>query len=412
MIPSVPSVPGHRLHKGRNLKPLRLCVAPKEIWNPARQPRERIRYVELSNIDSQRGLITGWSEIPGHEAPSRAKKIIRAGDVLFATTRPNLKNIAIVPPELNDQICSTGFCVLRPKPDVIETGWLFAACRSDIVLTQILKHDEKNAYPSVSDDEVLDALIPVPPLDEQRRIVARIEALTIRLEQARQARQAAILEAVSLSRSVISATFDTLDETPTRKLGDIAGIIGGNSIPEDGPRPESEDDRVGLMKVSDMNTSGNESVIASCRIETTRAYARAQRLRVVPRGAIVFPKRGGAIATNKKRKLAIPAALDPNMMGVFPIEGSGLSSEFLRCWFESIDLSELQEDGGIPQVNKKHLDPLEIPVPTLPEQRRIVDRLDALAAKQSELRRLQSETEAELDAFTPALLAKAFRGEL
>jgi Mg-chelatase subunit ChlI len=55
---------------------------------------------------------------------------------------------------------------------------------------------------------------------------------------------------------------------------------------------------------------------------------------------------------------------------------------------------------------------LDIPVPDAATQRRIVARLDALAAKQSELRRLQAETDADLSAFTPALLAKAFRGEL
>jgi len=55
---------------------------------------------------------------------------------------------------------------------------------------------------------------------------------------------------------------------------------------------------------------------------------------------------------------------------------------------------------------------MEFPFPPLAEQRRIVARLDALAAKQAELRRLQTETDAELAAFTPALLAKGFRGEL
>ena len=153
-------------------------------------------------------------------------------------------------------------------------------------------------------------------------------------------------------------------------------------------------------------------LINHCKLETNRAAATARGLRVVPAGAVVFPKRGGAIATNKKRVLAVPAALDPNLMGVYPRAESGLISDFLFWWFESLDLAELQEDGGIPQVNKKHLDPLPIPILFEPEQRAIVSRLDALRGKLDEIQRLQREVETELAAFTPALLAKAFRGEL
>lgn len=183
------------LPDGWELKSLRECVAPKQLWYPARQPRNRIRYIELSGIDNKRGVIAEFSDLPAAEAPSRAKKIVRGGDVIFATTRPNLKNIAVVLAELDGEICSTGFCVLRPLPDVVTTGWLFALCRGDVVVSQVVKYDEKNAYPSVSDDEVLDALVPIPPPPEQRRLVARIEALTGRLEQARQARQTALAEA-------------------------------------------------------------------------------------------------------------------------------------------------------------------------------------------------------------------------
>jgi len=166
------------------------------------------------------------------------------------------------------------------------------------------------------------------------------------------------------------------------------------------------------MKVSDMNAPGNERLINGCKLETTRAAASARKLRIVPAGAVVFPKRGGAIATNKKRVLALPSALDPNLMGVYPRANSGLISDFLFWWFESLDLAELQEDGGIPQVNKKHLDPLPIPILVEPEQCAIVARLDALREKLDEMRRLQREVETALVAFTPALLAKAFRGEL
>src|SRR6266849_2446951 len=103
------------LPDGWEIKLLRDCVQPKELWSARHQPRRRIRYIELAGIDNERGVIASFSDIKADEAPSRAKKIVRAGDVIFATTRPNLKNIAIIPPELDNEICSTGFCVLRPK---------------------------------------------------------------------------------------------------------------------------------------------------------------------------------------------------------------------------------------------------------------------------------------------------------
>jgi type I restriction enzyme S subunit len=200
-------IDAEELPQGWGLKTLRQCVAPKQLWKPSREPRDRIRYVELSGIDNERGVITDFSELAADDAPSRARKIVRSGDIIFATTRPNLRNIAVVPPELDGEICSTGFCVLRPLADVATSGWLFALCRSDVVVSQVIKHDEKNAYPSVSDDEVLDALVPVPSLPEQRRLVARIEALTSRLDELRRLRTETEAELVAFTPALFAKAF-------------------------------------------------------------------------------------------------------------------------------------------------------------------------------------------------------------
>jgi type I restriction enzyme S subunit len=189
------------------LKPLGACVAPKEIWNQRKNPRERICYVELAGIDNERGVIATFSQIVAGEAPSRAKKIIRAGDVLFATTRPNLKNIAIVPPELENEICSTGFCVLRPKKEVITTGWIYSVVRSDWFVSQVVRYDEKNAYPAVSDDEVLAVEIPVPSLPKQNRMMARIEQLNLRLDEARRLLRETETELAAFTPALLAKAF-------------------------------------------------------------------------------------------------------------------------------------------------------------------------------------------------------------
>jgi len=337
-------------------------------------------------------------------APSR---IAEPNDILMSVRAP------VGPTNLADRQCAIGrgLAAIRCKENVAPR-YLLTVLRAFEGNIAHLAEGQGGGFTCIRKEQLADYEIPIPPLAEQRRIVTRVEALTRRLDQARQSRQAALVEITSCIRSLIAGVFTNCDESSFRALGEVTGIIGGSSIPENAPLPCKGDERIGLMKVSDMNAPGNEHFITSCKLETSRAAAVTRRLRILPVGAVVFPKRGGAIATNKKRVLTISAALDPNTMGVYPLPKSGLISEFLFWWFESLDLAELQEDGGIPQINKKHLDPLQIPVITEPEQRAIVARLRAMRGKLDELQRLQREVAAELASFTPALLAKAFRGEL
>lgn len=160
-------------------KRIRSVVEPKEIWSFNKSPREFIQYVDISSIDNQTGkiILENVKKIRADVAPSRAKNIIRAGDVIFATTRPYLRNIAIVPRSLEGQICSTGFCVLRPIATNVSTKWLYYISRSNLVVEQVIPNQEKSTYPAVSDDEVLDSEIPVPTLKEQQSIINYLDTI-------------------------------------------------------------------------------------------------------------------------------------------------------------------------------------------------------------------------------------------
>jgi type I restriction enzyme S subunit len=128
--------------------------------------------------------------------------------VIFATTRPYLKNIAIVPPELDGQICSTGFCVLRVDKAIIDPRFLFYVCRSDTIVEQLSQGNLRGAsYPAVTDKDVFDSIISLPPLSEQRRIVAELEAVRAKLRALKSGQAETDSELRRLEGAILNQAF-------------------------------------------------------------------------------------------------------------------------------------------------------------------------------------------------------------
>lgn len=144
-------------------------------YNPSQNPQKPFRYVDISSIDNQ--IIVDHKTYLGVDAPSRARKPIRTGDVLFSTVRTNLRNVAVVPPELDEEICSTGFCVIRCIRERAEPEYVFYYMLTDHFTNTISSMGRGGHYPAVREKDVLAQLIPLPSLTEQRRIVARCKDL-------------------------------------------------------------------------------------------------------------------------------------------------------------------------------------------------------------------------------------------
>jgi type I restriction enzyme S subunit len=151
------------------------------------------------------------------------------------------------------------------------------------------------------------------------------------------------------------------------------------------------------VKVGDMNLCGNEfEITTSSRfIDPDEKTAKA----LIPSGSIIFPKRGGAIATNKKRVVKTPIFVDLNTMAITPVL---VLTEYALLWLTTIDLASLNTGTSVPQINHKDIDPLPFPLPPLAEQSRIVTRV-------AQLRRLCADLRQRLTASqsTQAHLAEA-----
>jgi len=200
--------PGSDLPPGWRWVQLREVCKPTERRDPTKEPESTFQYVDISSVDNATGEIIGAKELQGKEAPSRARKVIRSNDVIFATTRPYLKNIAIVPPELHGQICSTGFCVLRANEAILEPRFLFYVCGSDLVVEQLSQGNMRGAsYPAVTDKDVFDSVIPLPPLEEQRRIVAHLQAVQEKIKALKEAQAAKEAELKRLEQAILEKAF-------------------------------------------------------------------------------------------------------------------------------------------------------------------------------------------------------------
>lgn len=182
-------------------------VQRTETRNPSESPDRAFVYVDISSVDTERGLIRAPKDYVGRDAPSRARRVIRTGDVLFSMTRPYLKGIALVPNELDNQICSTGFCVLRPRREDIDPGWLLHSCRSDYMVDQVASKMRGSNYPAVSDKDVRSARIPLPLLDDQRRMAAYLDGLQDQVDELTALQNATQAELDALLPSVLDRAF-------------------------------------------------------------------------------------------------------------------------------------------------------------------------------------------------------------
>lgn len=134
-----------------------VAVLVDDRADPKIRKKQWFNYIEISDVDIRTGLI-GAKTISVNDAPSRARKRVRAGDVLVSTVRPERGAVGVVPPDLDDAICSTGFAVLRCHGiDPVALTWLL---KSDFVRHQMLRNNIGIAYPAISEQTCLEIMLP------------------------------------------------------------------------------------------------------------------------------------------------------------------------------------------------------------------------------------------------------------
>ena len=168
---------------------------------------------------------------------------------------------------------------------------------------------------------------------------------------------------------------------------------------------------VPFFKVADMNVAGNETHLVQALLNLSNEEARTLGLTVFPPGTTVFPKRGGAILTNKKRRLHQPSCFDLNIMGLVN-HTTSISPEFAYFWMLGVDLSTIYDGSNVPQINNKNVEPLSFPICSPSEQAEVVrvlrSRLESVDALEVEI----DATITRTHALRHSILKGAFSGQL
>jgi type I restriction enzyme, S subunit len=179
-------------------------VLKSTSWNPVRDGHDQlIRYIDLSSVDQDTKTIHLSPLIVAREAPSRARQLISAGDVLVSTVRPNLNGVAMVDNSLAGATASTGFCVLRSDSEKLNSRYLFHWVKSPDFISDMVRKATGASYPAVSDRIVLESQIPLPPIGTQKRIAAILD----QAEALRSLRRQSIGQLDALARSVFLEMF-------------------------------------------------------------------------------------------------------------------------------------------------------------------------------------------------------------
>ncbi|WP_172457285.1 restriction endonuclease subunit S [Corynebacterium jeikeium] len=387
-----------------------MCSFDDDLLPENTSPEKLINYVDISNVENGRVQVPNESFAFG-DSPSRARRLVRPGDVVISTVRTYLRAVAAVPNETDDLVFSTGFCVIRPRPEVADSRFIHHLLVSDLVIDEIVADSTGTSYPATSATKISRLKVPAPSLEVQRAIAdyldretAEIDAMSADLDEME--KLLAERRTSAISRFIESAAGA---EVPIVMM---AKVTIGKMIQSRGKR--LGDVEAPYLRAAHIPAPGTLNMTTA----TKKMWFSPEELDYLTvRAGDVLIVEGGA-------GFGRAAVVTDDM------EGWGFQNSIIRVRalegvasgrFISYALQQAQAEGKIelqvstatlPHFTAEKVERFRLPLPTLEEQRRIVDEIDrdtaeidAMLADITELRDLLAERRA-------AVIAAAVTGQI
>jgi type I restriction enzyme S subunit len=369
--------------KGWETKKLGDVLQKTESVNPLKSPQTEFDYIDVSSVSNSTFQIEATQRLKGKDAPSRARKRVRMNDILFATIRPTLQRIAVVPENLDKQVCSTGYSVLRLKPG-IDHRFVFYFLFTECFTSQMESLQKGASYPAVSDGDVKAQQIAIPPLSEQRRIVGILDEAFAGFATAKANAEKNLQNARALFESHLNAVFSQKGE------GWVETTIG---------------EQLTLQRGFDITKSqqnkGGVPVVSSGGIKSYHDKAMVQ---------------GPGVVIGRKGTLGKVFYLEhdywPHDTTLWVKDFKGNEPRFVYYLFVGIDVKRLDSGTANPALNRNQVHLIAVTWPPIPHQRVFAAKFDALSEETRRLESIYQRKLAALDELKKSLLHQAFSGAL
>jgi type I restriction enzyme, S subunit len=363
----------------------------------------------INPVNLRDGQIIHNSEVT--VADALAKQLnsyrVRAGDILVAR-RGDIGRCGLVLPSQDGWICGTGCFVIRTG-QAVDPQFLTLLLGSPIYRTALEAVSTGTTMLNLSNKALSNLIISLPPLEEQKRIVAVLDQAFAALDRARALAEANLADAKEVLSRKLDELFNPASSAPTRTIGEVASIQSGAGFPEKEQGSKAGD--YPFYKVSDMNLPGNERYLVTANNYIDEPARKTLRASIFPKGSIVFPKVGGAIATNKKRVVEAKGCVDNNVMGLIPDERVVLP-EYLHEWLFATDIYEFSNKANPPSITQGTVKEWPFFCPDFEGQTRIVGLVQTMRGEITALNEHYRQTIADLGELRQSFLQKAFAGEL
>lgn len=381
--------------------------------NPINNPDNEFCYIDISSVNRDTNKIENPKILLGKNAPSRARKSVQKGDILFATTRPNLKNIALLDDTIDNAIASTGFCVLRVKQNLVLEDYLFYYLLTEIVQEAISPFIRGAQYPAISDSDLFSVNIPLPSITIQKKIVSQLESLFNKIDLSISLLEENLNYSKALMGSILDEAFTNLEHTSkVVKISKIANIRGGKRLPKGEQLQDTKTDYP-YIRVTDFNDNGSID-INGLKYMTKEIQSKISRY-IITSDDLYISIAGTIGKTGIIPKELDGANLTENAARFVYKDKKSISNKFVYYYTKSDKfkafVAEATKQVAQPKLALSRLNEIELALPSITEQEKAVEKFIEM---ENTLLKMEKEIQIKLDnmkALKSSLLDQAFKGE-